>query len=84
MDISLNRTDTSDNIEIIESNLNDKILLDDNSVDIITSMAIIEHLNCPEQYLKEVHRILKPDGTLIMTVPSVYAKPVLEFLAYKL
>lgn len=84
VDISLNRTDIPDNIEMVESNLNDAISLDDNSLDIITSMAILEHLNHPGQYLKEVHRILKPTGTLVMTVPSVYAKPVLEFLAYQL
>ncbi|MDP2104336.1 MAG: methyltransferase domain-containing protein, partial [Candidatus Gracilibacteria bacterium] len=84
VDISLNQTDIPHNIEIAESNLDDRISLDDNSLDIVTSMAIIEHLNHPEQYLKEVHRILKPNGTFVMTVPSVYAKPVLEFLAYKL
>ncbi len=84
VDLSLNHENIPDNIEIVESDLNERIWLDNNSLDIVTSMAILEHLNIPEQYLKEVYRILKPQGTLIMTVPSIYAKPVLEFLAYKL
>ena len=84
VDIVLNHKNTPDNIEIVESDLNEGIPLKDNSIDIISSMAILEHLNTPEQYLKEIYRILKPDGKLIMTVPSVYAKPVLEFLAYRL
>lgn len=84
VDLVLNKKNNPVNIETIESDLNNAILLEDNSLDIITSMAILEHLNMPEQYLKEIYRILKPNGKLIMTVPSIYAKPVLEFLAYKL
>ena len=32
----------------------------------------------------EIARVLKPGGRLILTVPSKAAKPVLEFLAYKI
>lgn len=84
VDLSLNSVDTPHNIELVESDLNDAIRLEDNSMDIVTSMAILEHLSAPERYMSEVYRILKPEGTLIMTVPSVYAKPVLEFMAYRL
>lgn len=84
VDLSLNSVDIPHNIELVESDLNDAIGLDDNSMDIVTSMAILEHLSDPERYMSEVYRILKPNGTLIMTVPSVYSKPVLEFMAYRL
>ncbi|EKD29982.1 MAG: hypothetical protein ACD_78C00197G0017 [uncultured bacterium (gcode 4)] len=84
VDRVLNIKNHPDTIETIESDLNEGISLESDSLDIVTSMAILEHLHTPEQYLKEIYRILKPQGTLIMTVPSVYAKPVLEFLAYRL
>jgi len=34
--------------------------------------------------LREIRRVLKNGGALIGTVPSKAAKPVLEFLSYKL
>ena len=47
-------------------------------------LAVLEHLSYSEDSLKEIHRVLKKDGRLIITVPSKIAKPILEFLAYKM
>jgi SAM-dependent methyltransferase len=33
--------------------------------------------------VEEIARVLKPGGQVILTVPSLAAKPVLEFLAYR-
>ena len=49
----------------------------DNSVDFVTSIAVIEHLNNPDNYLNEIFRILKPEGYFVLTTPSKLAKPVL-------
>ena len=57
---------------------------DENSFDLVTALALIEHLNNRENFLKEIYRILKPEGILLMTTPSRLAKPILEFLAFKL
>lgn len=54
------------------------------SFEVITMLAVLEHLNYPLEMLKQIARVLKPNGVLILTVPSHLAKPVLEFLAYKL
>ena len=37
-----------------------------------------------ELILKECVRLLRPGGGLLITAPSTYAKPVLEFLSFKL
>ncbi len=84
VDMSLDTKYTSNTLELVISNLNESIGLDNESVDIVSSMAILEHLDNPEQYLREVYRILRPGGVLVMTIPSVWAKPVLEFMAYTL
>ncbi|KKU52331.1 MAG: hypothetical protein A3H69_05025 [Candidatus Sungbacteria bacterium RIFCSPLOWO2_02_FULL_47_9] len=54
------------------------------SVDVVTLTAVLEHLQYPEDILKEIYRVLRPGGTLIITVPTWAARPVLEVLAYKL
>lgn len=52
--------------------------------DVVTMLAVLEHLSDPLGVLVEIARVLRPQGTLVVTVPSHAAKPVLEFLAYRL
>jgi SAM-dependent methyltransferase len=69
---------------ILAANLNKSLPIASNSVDMVTSLANLEHLQEPLLNLKEIYRILRFDGTLILTTPSTAAKPVLELLAFKL
>ena len=47
-------------------------------------LAVLEHLDHPLEITEEIVRVLKPHGKLILTVPGKRAKPVLEFLSFKL
>ena len=58
--------------------------LDNESCDIITIAAFLEHLSYPQEVLNECFRCLKPLGKLIITAPTPLAKPILEFLAFNL
>jgi ubiquinone/menaquinone biosynthesis C-methylase UbiE len=42
----------------------------DNSFDIVTMLAVIEHLSDVNLTLAEIARVLKPDGRLIFTTPK--------------
>lgn len=42
----------------------------DNYFDIITMTDVFEHLGNPKAMLREVHRILKPDGIVFIKVPN--------------
>jgi len=75
--------------------LDNKLPFDDNSFDVVTLMAVLEHLEKPLDILMEIHRVLEKSksvnsernssgGYLIGTVPGKMAKPVLEFLSYRL
>jgi FkbM family methyltransferase len=64
--------------------LNKPLPLASDSVDFITSLANLEHLDEPLLNLQEIYRVLREKGTLVLTTPSTAAKPVLECLAFKL
>lgn len=76
--------DVKSSDRIIASDLNKELPLLSESVDLISSLANIEHLEEPLLNLQEIYRILRKNGVLVLTTPSTAAKPVLEFLAYKL
>jgi SAM-dependent methyltransferase len=72
------------NIILKKHDLTKKLPFENNFFDIITMLAVIEHVEKPVFLLSEIYDKLKKDGILIMTAPSVLAKPVLEFLSFKL
>ena len=45
--------------------------LEDNSFDSIVSFQVIEHVNEDANYLKEIHRVLKPGGVAVLTTPNI-------------
>lgn len=45
---------------------------DDASFDFVFCMEVIEHLVRPQQALQEIHRILKPGGLFVISVPNIY------------
>jgi ubiquinone/menaquinone biosynthesis C-methylase UbiE len=70
--------------QFITSDVENSLPFPNDSFDLITALALIEHLKNYRSFLEEVFRILKPGGYFILTTPSPLAKPVLEFLAFKL
>jgi len=44
--------------------------LEDQSVDIAMSLAVIEHLKDPELFLLEIFRVLKPGGLIYLSTPN--------------
>lgn len=48
-----------------------EISFDENSFDAILCFHVLEHFSGPLAFLKEVKRILRPSGTLIIEVPNV-------------
>jgi 2-polyprenyl-3-methyl-5-hydroxy-6-metoxy-1,4-benzoquinol methylase len=56
----------------------------ESSFEVVTMTAVLEHVTDADWLLRECHRVLRPGGTLVVTTPSPRAKPILEFLAFKL
>lgn len=74
----------TEKLKTVQVHLGEKLPFDDASFDTVTMLAVLEHIEHEQAILKEIHRVLKPGGKLVLTVPSVWAQPVLEFLSYRL
>src|SRR5262249_35339231 len=53
------------------ADLNQKLPIPDKSTDVVVSVEGIEHLENPHSFLREVNRVLKDDGKLILTTPNI-------------
>ena len=74
----------SGKLSTIAATLSDALPFPDRAFDVVTMLAVLEHLAQPRAIVGEIHRVLKPGGQVALTVPSHAAKPVLEFLAFRL
>lgn len=54
-----------------------------NSFDVVLLISVLEHLWDAEACLRDCHRVLKPEGVLLVHVPTWPAKRVLELFAFK-
>jgi ubiquinone/menaquinone biosynthesis C-methylase UbiE len=71
-------------IRVHQADVQSHLPIETASVDAVSMMALLEHLEKPKEALEEIYRILKPGGRLILTTPAPIAKPLLEFMAFKL
>jgi glycosyltransferase involved in cell wall biosynthesis len=72
---------TEGKISLKYADFDTTIPLEDNLADTITMLAVLEHLDHPEAIVRELYRIAKPGGQVLLTVPAPPVKPILEFLA---
>ena len=81
IDVSVSKKKVAHNIKLITQK---KAGLQKNHFDLVTCLAVVEHLENPKFLLTTAHKSLKKNGVLLITTPSPIAKPILEFLAFKL
>ena len=56
--------------KFVSMNLPPLTSLNDNTYDFVVSFQVIEHIENDSLYLKEIHRVLKPGGTALITTPN--------------
>jgi len=73
-----------DRLSLVLGDLNMPLTRADASLDVVISLAVLEHLDEPQHFLSEIYRMLVKGGRCVLTTPGPTSKPLLEFLAYKL
>jgi ubiquinone/menaquinone biosynthesis C-methylase UbiE len=69
-----------DKISVVRADITASLPLESAQFDHVTMLAVLEHLTQPARVLGEAYRILRPQGSLIMTWPSPMVDPLLEVL----
>lgn len=60
-------------LRLLQADLTRGIPCEDGSFDVVYAAEIIEHLLDPDLLLGEIHRVLSPGGTLVLTTPNLCA-----------
>lgn len=79
---SLNESNEESKLSTMSVVLEKNLPFENESFDVVTMIAVLEHLEYPIEIMQEINRVLRPNGSLIITVPSVWSQPVLEFLSF--
>ncbi len=65
-------TPPTDNPEVMRHDISNGIPFPDGSFDFVFIIEVMEHLPNPFGAMSEIHRVLAPGGTLILSVPNPY------------
>ena len=60
-----------DAIECQPADFHNPLPYDDNQFDIVTSIEVIEHLEDQFKFIRELRRVVKPGGKIIVTTPNI-------------
>lgn len=58
-------------ISVVKGDLNSKLSFEDKSFDIVHANQVIEHLHDTDNFLSEIHRILKPGGYAVLSTENL-------------
>jgi 2-polyprenyl-3-methyl-5-hydroxy-6-metoxy-1,4-benzoquinol methylase len=74
----------AENVELHAQRVDQPLPLASGSADVVSCLAVIEHVEHPDVLAAEAHRVLRPGGVLVITTPAAEARPVLELLSTRL
>ena len=60
-----------DGVDIHQGNLDAELPFDDRSFDYVTCLEGLEHIENPQQAMREFSRLMRPGGHLIVSVPNI-------------
>lgn len=70
-DMDVDRFRYKGQINFQKCNVTERLPFDDNAFDYILLAEVVEHLKNPYDVMKELNRILKPGGALVLSTPNI-------------
>jgi 2-polyprenyl-3-methyl-5-hydroxy-6-metoxy-1,4-benzoquinol methylase len=70
LDLMERPTELPSHVQWCNADLNQPVAFAARSFDLVTSMGLVEYLENPYAFARELHRVLRPDGTAILTTPN--------------
>jgi 2-polyprenyl-3-methyl-5-hydroxy-6-metoxy-1,4-benzoquinol methylase len=61
----------ADGVELVAADLNRRFPFDDGAFDAVVALEIIEHLENPNRFLRELRRVVKPGGRVALSTPNI-------------
>lgn len=58
-------------VEVLEADLRERLPLEDASVDVVHSNQVIEHLAATDHFVREIRRVLRPDGHAVVSTNNL-------------
>ncbi len=77
VDIVLPKQKPANYTKMVKADVTKKLPFKDNSIDTIILGGVIEHIENHVHALREMNRVLKPNGVLLMETPNPYFLPVI-------
>ena len=59
-------------IEPVQANVEEPLPFEDGSFDAVVAGELLEHLQFPDALVAEIHRVLRPGGVLVGSVPNAF------------
>lgn len=74
------------NVRLLKYKFKNHLPFNNRHFDKVFMLAVLEHIDLSKinVLFKEVNRVLKPKGMIILTTPTTKSKDILEFLAFRL
>ena len=67
--------------DVVDLN-SEKLPYEENAIDIVTALDVIEHVFDPLFFLREIHRVLKPGGQVVLSTPNFLQESLLKSLVH--
>ncbi len=55
--------------------LNEPLPFPDAGFDLVVAVEVLEHLESPRAFLREIHRVLRPGGLAVLSTPNITSLP---------
>jgi len=73
---------TDSGVRLLRGHFPEDMQLEPDSFDCVTGLAVVEHLADPSSFARACHRVLRPGGRVVLTVPHPVVDRIVDALIF--